>query len=103
MDVPWLLWGFFKAIGPFIDPTTKEKLKFDEDLTKLVPATQLIEKFGGGVKFEYVHEKYWPALNGLAAQRKKEARERWEKAGSKLGESEWYLKGLGEPVSESED
>ena len=98
-DVPWLIWGFFKAISPFIDPLTREKLKFDEDLRQLVPPEQLIEAYGGDVNFEYVHEKYWPALNDLAGQRRKERLERWEKAGSLIGESESYLKGLGESVS----
>lgn len=101
IQVPWLIWGFFKAIGPFIDPLTKEKLKFDEDLTKLVPPKQLLDKFGGDVKFEYKHDVYWPALNGLAEKRRNEARERWEKAGSRVGESELYLKGHGEAVPQA--
>ena len=102
MDVPWLIWGFFKAISPFIDPLTKEKMKFDQDLTKLIPPAQLMERFGGTVKFEYVHDKYWPALNGLAEQRRREAMDRWERAGSRVGESERYLKGEGEPVVEDQ-
>ena len=98
-DVPWLVWGFFKIITPFIDPTTKEKLKFDEDLTKIVPPAQLLKKFGGDVDFEYDHEKYWPALNSLAEARRKEMRERWEAGGNRVGESEEFLRGRGESVS----
>lgn len=98
IEVPWLIWGFFKAISPFIDPLTREKLKFDEDLRLLVPPEQLIKHFKGDVEFEYVHEKYWTALNELAEGRRRDMRERWEKAGSLVGESEAYLKGDGESV-----
>ncbi|KAL2059165.1 hypothetical protein ABVK25_000457 [Lepraria finkii] len=102
-DVPWLIWGFFKIITPFIDPTTKEKMKFDEDLTKIVPPAQLLKKFGGDVDFEYDHEKYWPALNGLAEARRKEMRERWEAGGNRVGESEEFLRGRGESVSVNDE
>lgn len=102
-DVPWLIWGFFKIITPFIDPTTKEKMKFDEDLTKIVPPAQLLKKFGGDVDFEYDHEKYWPALNGLAEARRKEMRERWEAGGNRVGESEEFLRGRGKSVSVNDE
>ncbi|KAL9129527.1 MAG: hypothetical protein Q9217_002051 [Psora testacea] len=92
-EVPWLIWGFFKAISPFIDPATKEKLKFDEDLRKLVPPEQLIKSYGGDVNFEYEHEKYWPAFITLANTRRAEMIKRWEGAGKNVGESEAYLKG----------
>ncbi|MCJ1275057.1 hypothetical protein MMC21_002857 [Puttea exsequens] len=98
-DTPWLIWGFFKMINPFIDPLTREKMKFDADLRQVVPPEQLLKKFGGDVEFEYYHEVYWPAVNGLAEQRKKEKVERWERAGKRVGESEFYLRGAGEPVS----
>ena len=101
-DVPWLIWGFFKAISPFIDPLTREKLKFDEDLRMLAPPEQLIRAYKGDVEFEYVHERYWPALNQLAEQRRRERWERWEMAGSVIGEDEGYLKGVGESVTVSE-
>lgn len=93
MNVPWLIRGFFTAIGPFIDPQTKEKLKFDEDLRKLIPPQQLIKAYNGDVDFQYEHEIYWPALNTLAETRRKEMNARWEAAGERIGESESYLKG----------
>ena len=102
-DVPWLVWSFFKAIGPFMDPATREKLKFDQNLRQLVPPKQLLEKFGGDLEFDYQHEIYWPALNKLADQRRHEILDRWEKAGSRVGESESYLKGVGDPVLETPD
>ena len=102
-DVPWLIWGFFKAISPFIDPLTREKLKFDEDLRMLVPPEQLIKQYKGDVEFDYVHEKYWKALNGLAERRRREVRERWERAGGWVGKSEDYLRGIGESVGAGAD
>lgn len=97
-NVPWLVWGFFKLINPFIDPLTREKMKFDVDMRKVVPPEQLMQVYGGDVNFEYQHEVYWPALNKLADERRKEIRQRWESAGSCVGESETYLKGVGEPI-----
>ncbi|KAM0801231.1 CRAL/TRIO domain protein [Usnea florida] len=97
-NVPWLVWGFFKLINPFIDPLTREKMKFDVDLRKVVPPEQLLQVYGGDVDFEYNHSLYWPALNTLADERRKEIMQRWEAAGKKIGESEKYLKGVGEAV-----
>ena len=97
-NVPWVIWGFFKVITPFIDPYTKEKMKFDEDLWKLVPSEQLLTSYGGDCVFEYDHKVYWPKLNEMVEERRREMKERWERAGKKVGESEAYLKGVGEPV-----
>jgi CRISPR/Cas system-associated protein Cas5 (RAMP superfamily) len=91
--VPWLFWGFFQLISPFIDPLTREKLKFDQNLRFFVPPEQLLKSYGGDLEFEYDHLVYWPALNALAAQRKQEQVERWIKAGKRVGELEGYLKG----------
>lgn len=93
LAVPFLILGFFKLITPFIDPLTREKLKFNEDLRKHVPPSQLLKAVGGDVEFEYDHSLYWPALTGLAAQRRAEYQARWEKGGKHIGEHENYLKG----------
>jgi len=90
--VPWFVWGFFKLITPFIDPLTREKLKFNEALVNHVPATQLLTEFGGNVEFTYTHTAYWPALVALAAHRKAEMETRWRQNGMRIGESEQYLK-----------
>ena len=92
-NVPWMIWGFFKLITPFIDPLTKEKIKFNEDSGTHVPRAQLLKECGGDVEFEYDHEKYWPALNALAESKRKSKKERWEKGGKRVGEYELYLKG----------
>jgi hypothetical protein len=91
--VPWIIWGFFKIITPFIDPVTVKKLKFNEDLRQHVPPEQLLKETGGEVRFEYDHSVYWPTLNKLAEQRRKAYRKLWIEAGKRVGESEVYLRG----------
>ncbi|KAL8913292.1 MAG: hypothetical protein Q9171_001856 [Xanthocarpia ochracea] len=93
INIPWIVQPFFKLINPFIDPATREKLKFDQDLRLFVPPAQLLKTHGGDVDFVYEHEVYWPALNELAAKKRAVMVERWEAAGKKIGESEWYLRG----------
>jgi hypothetical protein len=78
---------------PFIDPNTKEKLKFNEDLRQHVPPEQLWKEVKGDLDFEYDHTVYWPALVKLADAKQAERQERWVKAGKNYGESEFYLKG----------
>ncbi|MCJ1256171.1 hypothetical protein MMC24_003991 [Lignoscripta atroalba] len=92
-NLPWFIWGFFKVITPILDPLTRPKLTFNENLRNHVPPTQLLSTHGGDVDFEYDHSVYWPALLKLAAQRKKEYEERWVRGGKRIGESEMYLKG----------
>ncbi|KAF4120681.1 CRAL TRIO N [Geosmithia morbida] len=92
INVPWVVWGFFKIITPFIDPVTREKLKFNEDMRQYVPPQQLWSAdWGGEMDFEYDHEVYWPAINKLCRERRAEKKRRWEAAGSEVGELEDYL------------
>ncbi|EPX70979.1 sec14 cytosolic factor family protein [Schizosaccharomyces octosporus yFS286] len=93
INIPWAVWGFFKLISPFIDPITREKLKFNEPLERYVPMDQLDTNFGGSLKFEYFHEKYWPKIVELCKTRRENGLERWRKMGSKIGTSEWDIKG----------
>lgn len=92
-NVPFYIWGFFKLITPFIDPLTREKIKFNEDSGIHVPREQLLKESGGLVEFEYDHEVYWPALNELCEIKREEMRARWERGGKRIGEYEGYLKG----------
>lgn len=92
-NVPFYIWGFFKLITPFIDPLTREKIKFNEDSSLHVPKEQLLKESGGLVQFDYDHSEYWTALNALAAQKRAERKARWEKGGKRVGEYEMYLKG----------
>ncbi|EXJ78499.1 hypothetical protein A1O1_08900 [Capronia coronata CBS 617.96] len=101
-NVPFYISGFFKLITPFIDPVTREKIKFNEDIGLYVPREQLLKESGGLVNFEYVHEKYWPALNDLCELRRSEVWERWVKGGKRVGEYEAYLKGAEKSLAERE-
>lgn len=92
-NVPWVIWGFFKMITPFIDPVTKEKIKFNEDFSKYVPRDQLMKDANGNVNFQYDHAAYWPALNKLSEMKRNAYRERWAAAGKRIGEYELYLRG----------
>jgi hypothetical protein len=92
-SVPWVVWGFFKLITPFIDPLTKEKLKFNDDMRQHVPPQQLWKEFQGDLDFEYDHETYWPILNKLCDEKLAERKERWIQGGKNYGENEVYLRG----------
>ncbi|KAI9760882.1 MAG: DNA-directed DNA polymerase alpha subunit pol12 [Chaenotheca gracillima] len=102
INLPWFVNGFFKFISPFIDPLTREKLKFNEDLREHVPPSQLLSSMGGDVEFAYDHSIYWPALNEMAEERRQAQVARWVEGGKHIGESENYIKGGPEKsVSES--
>ena len=92
-NVPFYVSAFLKLITPFIDPTTREKIKFNEDSGIHVPKEQLWKRNGGDVDFQYDHSVYWPALNQLADIKRAEYKARWTKGGSHIGESEDYLYG----------
>ncbi|KAJ2903985.1 putative cral trio domain-containing protein [Zalerion maritima] len=95
--VPWVVWGFFKLITPFIDPRTREKLHFNEDMTQFVPKEQLWTEYPGGeMAFEYEHETYWPALWKLCQERRAARREKWVKGGKHIGEYEDFMTGYSE-------
>jgi hypothetical protein len=88
-----LVWGFFKLITPFIDPLTREKLAFNENMRQYVPEEQLWTEFGGTLEFEYDHATYWPALQKLCTERREARMQRWIAGGSQFGEFEEYLAG----------
>jgi hypothetical protein len=85
--------AFLKLVNPFIDPVTKSKIKPNEPLPNHVPTSQLMKVSGGEVDFKYDHSVYWPALEKLTTERRQQRKERWEKAGKIVGESEIYLWG----------
>ena len=91
--MPWVVWGFFKLITPFIDPLTREKLKFNEDMNQYVPTEQLWTEFNGQQEFEYDHSVYWPALLKLCNERREARKARWVAGGKLIGELEDYLSG----------
>ena len=91
--MPFVIWGFFKLVSSFIDPITREKLKFNANPCDDIPPEQLMKSMGGEVEFEYDHSQYWPALNALAERRRQESFERWVKGGKRIGEHDNYLRG----------
>ncbi|KAL4795916.1 CRAL-TRIO domain-containing protein [Aspergillus venezuelensis] len=92
INMPFIIMGFFKIVTPFLDPVTREKLKFNENLNNHVPPAQLMKSVGGEVEFKYDHSAYWPSLNKLAEVKRNEYRERWIQGGKRIGEYEHYLK-----------
>ena len=70
---------------------------FNQDLRKHVPPIQLDKEFGGDADFEYDHKLYWPALCKLCEERHTAMKDRWVKAGFKIGEYEDYLRGGDHP------
>ncbi|CAK5268408.1 unnamed protein product [Mycena citricolor] len=88
INVPFLLNAFYKMIKPFIDPLTATKLAFNPKLFEDKIFTEdvvMSEGWGGSYNFEYVHEKYWPALVAMCEERKKLWTETWVKLGGKVG------------------
>jgi len=61
-NLPMLLNFFYKGISPFLDPVTRDKMRFNPDLLELVPKSQLDSDFGGDFEFEYDHETYWKQI-----------------------------------------
>ncbi|KAG6006570.1 hypothetical protein E4U21_006868 [Claviceps maximensis] len=94
INVPWIVWGFFKIIKPLMHPVTREKLKFNEDMKQFVPAEQLWSAdWNGDMDFDYDHSVYWPALNEMCRLKRERRMARWTAAGGHIGESEDYLFG----------
>jgi hypothetical protein len=99
-----VVWGFFKLITPFIDPLTREKLKFNEDMNQYVPSEQLWTEFNGKLDFEYDHSVYWPALQKLCGERREQRKAKWIAGGKHIGEYEDFLggalpQGVGSPAA----
>ncbi|KAJ7030401.1 CRAL TRIO domain-containing protein [Mycena alexandri] len=95
LNVPFLLNAFFKLITPFIDPITRQKMKFNPKLIEdgIFSADMVMSQWwGGACHFEYEHDKYWPALVSLCNERTKIWTENWQKMGGKIGLKEYDYK-----------
>ncbi|QLG72328.1 hypothetical protein HG535_0D00350 [Zygotorulaspora mrakii] len=92
-NIPWLAWTFLKLIHPFIDPLTREKLVFDEPFTEYVPMDELDKLYGGYLDFTYKHKIYWPTLIEYSREKREHYLSRFQKFGSKVGLSEYDLRG----------
>lgn len=91
-NIPRLAWVFLKLIRPFIDPLTYEKLVFQEPLYNYVPSEQLDKEFGGSVDFDYDHDKYFPVMNKIAAEKRANYMKNYHALGGGVGLSEVDLR-----------
>ncbi|KAJ7756518.1 CRAL/TRIO domain-containing protein [Mycena maculata] len=96
LNVPFLLNAFFKLITPFVDPITREKMKFNPRVIEdgiFTPDMVMSQWWGGNCNFEYDHDKYWPALVSLCKERTERWTTTWQKMGGKVGlkESEYKI------------
>jgi hypothetical protein len=62
VNLPYILSFFYKGISPFLDPVTRDKMRFNPDLSELVAPSQLDADFGGEYEFEYDFESYWSQI-----------------------------------------
>ena len=95
INVPMLVNAFFKIIMPFVDPVTRNKVKFNPDIFEdgFFEKDQVMKEWWGGDReFEWDHEQYWPALVRTCAERKAAQMQRWRELGAKVGISEWEMK-----------
>ena len=101
VNVPSIFWAFYKLVGPFVDPATKEKIRFNANARELIPPEQLEKScFNGELDFVYDNEQYFPALTKLCAERKQAALDRWRKFGNdQCGLSEVVIRGAILPES----
>ncbi|KAF9488216.1 CRAL/TRIO domain-containing protein [Pleurotus eryngii] len=59
VNLPYILSFFYKGISPFLDPLTRDKMRFNPDLLELIPKSQLDADFGGDYHFEFEPKSYW--------------------------------------------
>ncbi|CAO1639266.1 unnamed protein product [Sympodiomycopsis kandeliae] len=58
----WYMNIFWNTIQPFIDPVTKSKVKWNQDLTKLIPVQQCLKEYGGKNDFVFDREVTWKQI-----------------------------------------
>jgi len=62
INLPAILSFFYKGIAPFLDPITRDKMRFNPNLFELVPREQLDADFGGDYQYQFDPEAYWNQL-----------------------------------------
>ncbi|KAF9030872.1 CRAL/TRIO domain-containing protein [Hymenopellis radicata] len=95
INLPFIINAFFKLITPFVDPHTREKMKFNIDAVQdgiFVPENIMKEHWGGTSDFEYEHEKYWKALVELTEKRTQTWLANWRALGGTVGLKEFDFK-----------
>ncbi|KAF8575184.1 CRAL/TRIO domain-containing protein [Ramaria rubella] len=107
INVPFLVTAFLNLILPFVDPVTREKIKFNPKVVEqeiMSPDQVMKDYWGGSVEFEYKHDEYWPELIRLCKARRESWLRNWRALGGKVGTGEWEIKQPGEEnaISSSE-
>ena len=90
---------------PFVDPVTREKVKFNPDVIKegFIPKDQLMSQWWNGEQdFQWDAEQYWPALLKMTSQVREKQKRKWKELGSRIGTSELELKLAADPEPSSE-
>jgi CRAL/TRIO domain len=89
INVPFLIHAFFRMISPFMDPVTRNKLKFNPNPIKdgIFAADELFKEggWGGTRDFVWDHEKYWPAFVRMCDEIAEGQMARWRKLGAQVG------------------
>jgi CRAL/TRIO domain len=62
VNLPALLNFFWKDISPFLDPVTRDKMRFNPNLLELILSEQLDADFGGDYEFVFEKETYWSQI-----------------------------------------
>jgi 4-nitrophenyl phosphatase len=62
VNVPWWINAFFTALSPFLDPATREKIKFNASLSSFIAPEQLDAEFGGAHNYQWDFDAYWSSL-----------------------------------------
>lgn len=63
VNLPYLLSFFYKGISPFLDPVTRDKMRFNpSNLLELIPSEHLDADFGGEYSYEFEPASYWQQL-----------------------------------------
>lgn len=77
MNVPWYLNAFFSLVKPLLDQRTRDKIKFNPEMTDLMPRQQLGNEFGGEHNYQYDPRVYLPALCTFCGIKEDGSREDW--------------------------
>jgi len=105
INVPTIFWGFYRLVSPFVDPVTKDKIRFNPDVRTLIPPSQLEkENFKGDYDFVYKHEETYKFVDEMCRKRREEQFTRWKQFGNgKCGLSEFIIRGGMEEAREAEE
>ncbi|KAL1670538.1 CRAL-TRIO domain-containing protein [Schizophyllum commune] len=62
VNLPMLLNFFYKGISPFLDPVTRDKMRFNPNLLDFIAPDQLDAQFGGEHYYEFEFESFWAQI-----------------------------------------